>query len=235
MAKRRIALAGVPELSKVGRPQIRFMLQKIQLFLFFTFAISSHAETKSPVPAHPLRINELLASNRGGALDDEGGSSDWLELHNTGSEVLRLAKFRLTNGETEPNTWELPNIAIAPGGYHVVWMSGLDRVSLSPEALRTSTATLPFELTLVPDNAQWKYLVPSRRGEVADGWSGMEFDDSGFALGQAGFGYGDDDDATELPIGTSLVLLRHKFQLRNCRCRSRSCWRWILMTALWPT
>ena len=86
---RRIALAGVPELSKVGRPQIKFMLQKIPLFLFFTFAISSHAETKSPVPAHPLRINELLASNRGGALDDEGGSSDWLELHNTGSEVLR--------------------------------------------------------------------------------------------------------------------------------------------------
>ena len=36
------------------------MLQKIPLFLFFTFAISSHAETKSPVPAHPLRINELL-------------------------------------------------------------------------------------------------------------------------------------------------------------------------------
>ena len=215
MAKRRIALAGVPEFSKVGRPQIRFMLPKIPLFLFFTFVISSHAETKSPVPAHPLRINELLASNRGGALDDEGGSSDWLELHNTGSEVLRLAKFRLTNGETDPNTWELPNIAIAPGGYHVVWMSGLDRVSLSSEALRTSTATLPFELTLVPDNAQWKYLVPSRHGEVADGWSGMEFDDSGFALGQAGFGYGDDDDATELPVGTSLVLLRYKFQLKE--------------------
>ena len=81
MAKRRIALAGVPEFSKVGRPQIRFMLPKIPLFLFFTFAISSHAETKSPVPAHPLRINELLASNRGGALDDEGASSDLSLIH----------------------------------------------------------------------------------------------------------------------------------------------------------
>ena len=169
--------------------------------------ISVHAET------HPLRINELLASNRGSSLDDSGASSDWLELHNTGDEVLRLAKFQLSSGGDKPSAWALPNIAIEPGGYQLIWMSGQDRVALSPEALRTSTATLPFESTLVPADAKWKYLVPSRRGGLADDWTAVEFGDSKFALGQAGFGYGDDDDATELPVGTGLVLLRHTFQL----------------------
>ena len=201
------------EFGKLGRPKIRFMNQRILLFLFMSWAISSHAETDPSVPVHPLRINEVLASNRGGALDDEGASSDWVELHNTGSEALRLGKFRLTRGGAEPNTWELPNIAIAPGGYHVIWMTGLDRVSLSPEALLISAATLPFESTLVPSDAKWKYIVPSRRGEIPEGWPEVAFDDNAFALGKAGFGYGDDDDATELPSGTGLVLLRHKFQL----------------------
>ena len=128
---------------------------------FFPAAIRDdlvHAET------HPLRINELLTSNRGSALDDSGASSDWLELHNTGDEVLRLAKFQLSSGGDKPSAWALPNIAIEPGGYQLIWMSGQDRVALSPEALRTSTATLPFESTLVPADAKWKYLVPSRRG-----------------------------------------------------------------------
>ena len=109
--------------ARFCRPQIRFTLQKIPLFLFFTFAISSHAETKSPVPAHPLRINELLASNRGGMLDDTGASSDWIELHNSGDEMLRLAKFRLSSSGGKPSAWTLPNIAIEPGGYQLIWMS----------------------------------------------------------------------------------------------------------------
>ena len=127
--------------------------------------------------------------------------------------MLRLAKFQLSSGGDKPSAWALPNIAIEPGGYQLIWMSGQDRVALSPEALRTSTATLPFESTLVPADAKWKYLVPSRRSGLADDWTAVEFGDSKFALGQAGFGYGDDDDATELPVGTGLVLLRHTFQL----------------------
>ena len=52
--------------------------------------ISVHAET------HPLRINELLASNRGSSLDDSGASSDWLELHNTGA---RHYLYQSENGD----------------------------------------------------------------------------------------------------------------------------------------
>ena len=131
------------------------MSLRLTLLLFLGVKLAASAEAAS------LRINELLASNRSGALDDTGNTSDWVELHNAGDKMLRLGKFRLWSGGAKPSAWALPNIAIAPGGYQLIWMSGLDRVSLSPEALRTSTATLPFELTLVPSDAKWKYLVPS--------------------------------------------------------------------------
>ena len=183
------------------------MLFRLALFLFFLVKLSGLAEIQ------PIRINELLASNRTGALDDTGNSSDWVELHNAGDKVLRLDKFQLSGGDDKPSAWVLPNIAIAPGGYQLIWMSGLDRVYLSSEALRTSGTTLPFESTLVVADTQWKYLVPSGGNEVADGWNKVKFDDSNFAIGKAGFGYGDDDDATVLPVGTALVLLRHTFQL----------------------
>ena len=188
---------------------IKFMPFRLTLFLFFVVKLCAYAEIQS------LRINELIASNRTGKLDDAGNSSDWVELHNAGEKVLRLGKFQLSGGDDKPSAWLLPNIAIAPGGYQLIWMSGLDRVSLSPEAMRTSGATLPFESTLVAADVQWKYLVPSGSREVADGWNKLNFDDSNFAIGKAGFGYGDDDDDTVLPVGTALVLLRHTFQLQD--------------------
>ena len=186
---------------------------KYLLLTIISAVLLVRAEAESPTPIDSLRINELQASNRHGLLDDEGNSSDWVELHNTGSKVLRLGGYRLAKSEAPADGWQLPNIAIAPGGFHVIWMSGLDRVTLSPEALRTSVATLPFESTLIPSNAKWKYLAPANKGEVPTDWTRLDFDDSTFELGQAGFGFGDEDDATELPVGTTLVLLRHKFRV----------------------
>ena len=47
-----------------------------------------------------LHLNELLASNRMGRLDDQRQSSDWIEVHNPGNGALRLGGYRLTN---DPN------------------------------------------------------------------------------------------------------------------------------------
>ena len=95
-----------------------------------------------------IRLNEILASNRAGRLDDEGQTSDWIEIHNPGATPMRLGGYRLTNDPNVPNKWAFPTTQIPARGYHLVWMSGLDRVSLAPEALRASAATIPFETTL---------------------------------------------------------------------------------------
>ncbi|MEO1995386.1 MAG: hypothetical protein ABGZ17_08935, partial [Planctomycetaceae bacterium] len=168
-----------------------------------------------------LRLNELLASNRSGLLDDEGVSSDWVEVHNTTNRTVRLSGFRLTDDLTEPDKWIFTNSRIAADGYHLVWMSGLGRVSLAPEALRVSAATIPFEATLIKSGADWKYVRGGADAQSATtdeplrGWTAVDFDDNRFAVGPAGFGYGDEDDATELPIGTSAVLMRHEFTLEE--------------------
>ena len=166
-----------------------------------------------------LRLNELLASNRSNVLDDQGQSSDWIEIHNSGTRTLRLGGYHLTNDPRVLDKWTFPNNQVPAGGYHLVWMSGLDRTSLAPDALRTSAATIPFETTLIPADSNWKYLVSAAGEQAADanntpsGWTAVDFDDSAFAVGPAGFGYGDEDDATKFPIGTTAVLLRHEFTL----------------------
>ena len=181
------------------------------LLLWVPASRSADGET----PASPgLRFNELLASNRAGLLDDEGQSSDWIEIYNSGNQAARLDGYHLTDDPAVPNKWKFPNGQVPAGGYRLVWMSGLDRASLSPEALQTSAASIPFTTTLIKPGANWKYLyaMPDDKRSVR-GWTDLEFDDSAFAVGAAGFGYGDDDDATEVPVGTRVVLIRHEFTL----------------------
>ncbi len=162
-----------------------------------------------------IRLNEILASNRAGRLDDEGQTSDWVEIHNPGNAPIQLGGYRLTNDPKDTDKWAFPDIRIPAGGYHVVWMSGLDRVALAPEALRTSAATIPFETTLIEHGADWRYLSGSDKKKNTTGWTAVDFDDSAFAVGPAGFGYGDEDDATELQFGTTAVLIRREFTLKE--------------------
>ena len=70
-----------------------------------------------------IRLNEILASNRAGRLDDEGQTSDWIEIHNPGATPMRLGGYRLTNDSNVPNKWAFPNNQIPARGYHLVWMS----------------------------------------------------------------------------------------------------------------
>ncbi|MGB3054535.1 MAG: hypothetical protein WBB52_06775 [Acidimicrobiales bacterium] len=49
-------------------------------------------------------------------------------------------------------------------------------------------------------NASWRYLDT---GTMAPGWSGLGFDDSAWAQGNAQFGYGDGDETTVISFGPS--------------------------------
>ena len=169
-----------------------------------------------------LLLNELLASNRANRRDDTGETSDWIEIYNAGTNTLRLDGYHLTDDMEVPDKWAFPETRMPAGGFYLAWMSGLDRTVLAPEALATSAAALPFQRKLIEAGAEWKYLVGTNKGQPAEenqngpaGWTAVDFDDSGFAVGPAGFGYGDEDDATELPFRTTAVLLRREFTLDN--------------------
>jgi hypothetical protein len=70
----------------------------------------------------------------------------------------------------------------------------------------------PHWESIVLANSQWRYLVAT--SEPPSGWFEPTFDDSGWALGQGGFGYGDNDDNTVTPVANS-VYLRIRFNLAN--------------------
>ncbi|MFP6738185.1 MAG: hypothetical protein VCD34_05535, partial [Planctomycetota bacterium] len=47
-------------------------------------------------PAEPVVISEFLASNRAGLRDEDGDSSDWIELHNEGETSVGLVGWSLS-------------------------------------------------------------------------------------------------------------------------------------------
>lgn len=59
-------------------------------------------------------INEFLASNdSGGIVDEDGSSSDWIELHNYASYPVNLNGWYLTDDDGNLDKWQLPDITLA--------------------------------------------------------------------------------------------------------------------------
>jgi len=76
--------------------------------------------------AVPL-ITEFLASNDAGLVDEDGESSDWIELHNAGDTALDLTGWHLTDDSGDLTQWAFPAETLNPGEYLVVFASNKDR------------------------------------------------------------------------------------------------------------
>lgn len=67
-------------------------------------------------------LNELMAGNEKAIADPQGEYDDWIELHNTGDEVLDLSGYFLSDNAEKIRKWSFPKgTTIAPGGYLLVW------------------------------------------------------------------------------------------------------------------
>jgi len=76
-----------------------------------------------------ILITEVMAANTRTALDDQGGYSDWIELHNPTDMPIPLIGYTLTDDPDTPAKWSLPAAALASEAFLLVWASGLDRVA----------------------------------------------------------------------------------------------------------
>jgi hypothetical protein len=77
--------------------------------------------------AQTLRINEFMASNDGVLLDEDGDSSDWIEIWNEGRTPVSLGGLTLTDDLQEPDRWLFPEMELGANGYLVVFASSKDR------------------------------------------------------------------------------------------------------------
>ena len=69
-----------------------------------------------------LVINEIMALNQGGPVDDNGESEDWIELHNRSNASVNAGGYCLTDNPTNLRKWSLPlGTSVPAGGYLVIW------------------------------------------------------------------------------------------------------------------
>ena len=81
-----------------------------------------------PVPGllADVVITELMADNDGALADEDGDFSDWLELHNSGTDSVDLDGWFLFD-DPDGLGWRFPSIVLGPDEFVVVFASGKDR------------------------------------------------------------------------------------------------------------
>ncbi|MEM1082737.1 MAG: lamin tail domain-containing protein [Verrucomicrobiota bacterium] len=80
-----------------------------------------------PAVSADVRISEFLASNDDGLEDENGDSSDWIEIHNSGPSAVDLDGWSLTDKVSELQKWQFPQVILPAGGRLVIFASGKDR------------------------------------------------------------------------------------------------------------
>ena len=80
-----------------------------------------------PVAPAAVSISELVASNATGLRDEDGDTSDWIELFNDGTTPVDLAGWSLTDDSANPGQWVLPAVTIQPQGFVLVFASAKNR------------------------------------------------------------------------------------------------------------
>jgi hypothetical protein len=67
-------------------------------------------------------INELVASNKTGAKDENNQFEDWIELYNKSDVVVDLSGYFVTDDITKPKKWTIPTgTKISGKGYLTLW------------------------------------------------------------------------------------------------------------------
>ena len=75
-----------------------------------------------------ILISEWMASNGDSLVDEDGESSDWVEIWNRGNQSISLEGFSLSVNLEDPRQWVFPAITLSSGQRMFVWASGKDRV-----------------------------------------------------------------------------------------------------------
>ncbi len=73
--------------------------------------------------ALPVRINEIVPSNRLSLEDGYGDSPDWIELYNPGPTAVDLTGYGLSDDIGSPMKWVFPEVRIPAHDYLVVFAS----------------------------------------------------------------------------------------------------------------
>ncbi|MDG2124895.1 MAG: hypothetical protein P8J87_14425 [Verrucomicrobiales bacterium] len=129
--------------------------------------------TTTAISAQNLQLSELLVSNNTSLLDEDGRHPDWIEIHNPSPVATDLAGYHLSDDPADLTKWPIPPRTVGPGGYLVVFATGLDR---SSDPLQTNFKLGPDDGSinlLAPDGTSSRITFsPVQFADVSFGFSG---------------------------------------------------------------
>lgn len=113
------------------------------------------------VRAAGIGISEFIIANTDTLTDEDGDASDWIELHNDGSEPVNLQGWGLTDNHKNLFKWVFPAVELPADGYLVVFASGKNRTS-SGAKLHTNFKISPNEELILtrPNNERASVFSP---------------------------------------------------------------------------
>ena len=151
------------------------------------------------VQAQDIKINEIVAKNTRIIQDSDGDYPDWIELYNPTDSTVDLFGYGLSDLESTPFRWTLPGIDLPPFSFLMIFASDKDRFNL-----------IYWDQHIGPEDL-WNYT--EGKSSIPANWFEPDYRDSGWDTGPGGFGYGDDDDETE--IRATSIFIRKRFDIEN--------------------
>ncbi|MFL2983699.1 MAG: CotH kinase family protein [Candidatus Neomarinimicrobiota bacterium] len=140
-----------------------------------------------------IRLNEIVTSNGESLYDEDGDTPDWIELHNPTNETINIFDFGITDDFQDLSKWTFPSIDIEPNDFLIVFASNKNRENLA----------LQWDAK-VNWGDSWSYWVGT--SEPITDWQLPETNTDFWSIGESGFGYGDNDDNTEISQTVSVYI-----------------------------
>lgn len=120
-------------------------------------------------PFHTVYIHEVLYRNTRSILDEDSDRSDFVELYNGGTDPVDLNGWYLSDNANKLTKWALPDVALGPGEYLLVFLSGKDR---SEGELHASFSLHAGETMTLYNSSIYQYdslLIPETEENVSIG------------------------------------------------------------------
>lgn len=112
---------------------ITLLASIIVIFLCVKADISGAGTYTANETGVTLCINEVLYSNLGMYLDEDGDNSDYIELYNYGTEPVSFLGLSIADHVGGKDRWAFPDVTVEAGEYALVWASGKNKVTTAGE------------------------------------------------------------------------------------------------------
>ena len=132
-----------------------------------------------------VQINEVVSSNTESLFDEDGDSPDWIELYNPSDQTAFIAGLNISDDRNDLSKWSFPDISIGPNEYFIVFASSKDR----KDYVVQWDAKIDW-------GDYWSFWVGT--SEPIEDWEKPETYTGFWSVGSSGFGYGDNDDNTQI-------------------------------------